>query len=113
MAQLALFQYRPCVLTAGYRVFMATNASCMKYGLGLWWCSFIIVVNFILMAFVAWLHNGITRLMLVMAGRALCNAEICVLLMRKSNCTQFALKLDNRFIFRNRQALCHHAADKQ
>jgi hypothetical protein len=64
------------------------------------------------MALVARLHHGIGRLMFVMTGRALCNAEVCMLFMRKSNIAWFGWKLDNCFILRDYQNLCHHAADK-
>jgi len=92
---------------------MATYATRMKYCFGLWWRSFISFINFMLMALVTGLHHGIGRLMLVMAGRALCNSEVCMFLVRKSNITRLGWKLDNCFIFRDCQHFCHGAADKQ
>jgi hypothetical protein len=91
---------------------MTTNATRMKYGFGLGWRCIIIFINVMPMARMTGLHYFVTRLMLVMAGCALCNAEIRMLLMRKRNCPHFAVKLDYLFIFRNRQALCGRAPDK-
>ena len=86
---------------------MTANATCMKYGFGLGWRSFISFINFMLMALVARPYNGIGRLMLVMAARALCNTEVCMFLVRKSNIAQLGWKLDHIFVLRYCQLLCH------
>jgi hypothetical protein len=70
-----------------------------------------------LMAFMAWFYHGITRLGFMMAGRALCDTQIGMFLMGKSDYTQFSIKLDYNFICRD----CHfpghlfsdHIANKQ
>ena len=85
----------------------------MKCCFSLWCSRFIYFFIFMLMTFVAWLHHGIIRLMFVMACLALGNAEISMLLVRKSNSAQLAFKLYYHFILRNRQARCHYVADKQ
>jgi hypothetical protein len=57
-------------------------------------------------------YYGIVWLKLVMTGRALGNAEIGMLLVRKSNIARPGRKLDKCFIIRDDQTISHHAAGK-
>ena len=109
MTQLALFLYWPCLLATGNRVLMAAYTARMKGCFSLWCSSFICFFIFMLMTFVARLHHGIVRLMLVMACVALSNAETSVFLVCESNSTYPGFKLYNHFILRNRQARCRQA----
>lgn len=83
-------------LATSSSVFMTTDTACMKSSFSLWRA-----LRFMLMAFVAWFHHGISRQMLMMAGGTSSNAEFSMFFMGKGNLTRFVFKLDNRFIFWN------------
>ena len=101
MTELAFFLDGSCLCSARNRVFVTADTTGMQRCLGLRWLGILCLV---FMAFMAGLHHGISRLMLVMTGCALGNAEIRVLLMRKGHIAQLAVKLNHRLIVRYRQA---------